>query len=438
MAQSLNSNQFKIPIPKNKKGETSVYLFLFFLLLYFITARGKPQNVDEVAMYSTLINFMNTKSLAIDELDELNQGIDQRIAFPGREGHLYSKYSPGNILIAILLYWGGELVMEGLGSVTSLYINVFLGSVTLLLIYKFLRRYFDNNTCLLTVIFVGLCSTWWYQSRGFGLEIGGGLFLFTSFYLATGNQFALSTFFWGISLFFRTLNGITFPILALGLKKINKKDKYLGLVIMIVLGGILLSYNWIRFGSILNFGYNNVGFSTPFFTGFHGLLFSPGRSIFIYSPIFLLAIPGTYYWYKIDKWITTILVLTIFVYIGFLSTWVSWDSGWSWGSRLFTPMIPLVGVLIAPMVSKAFVTKSWYLILSFTILTSTGLFLEVLTLFQDPLITLKNAVIYNGIPYEKTLYTWKYSMINLQMKILREWIPSKVDSLFLKIFLGLK
>src|SRR5207237_208612 len=65
-------------------------------------------------------------------------------------------------------------------------------------------------------------------------------------------------------------------------------------LIVIAAGAFLCWFNYIRFGSILNFGYASERFGGPFLKNLEGVLFSPGRSPFVYSPILVLAIPGTW------------------------------------------------------------------------------------------------------------------------------------------------
>lgn len=48
-------------------------LLLLFLFVYILTARGRIQNSDEATMFSSLSKLMEKPTLAIDELEELNQ-----------------------------------------------------------------------------------------------------------------------------------------------------------------------------------------------------------------------------------------------------------------------------------------------------------------------------------------------------------------------------
>lgn len=74
--------------------------------MYVISATGQVQGVDELTMFASLMKLMEKNTLAIDELSELNENIDFRIGFYGKDGHLYSKYSPGNVVFGgVLFFW---------------------------------------------------------------------------------------------------------------------------------------------------------------------------------------------------------------------------------------------------------------------------------------------------------------------------------------------
>ncbi len=92
-----------------------------------------------------------------------------------------------------------------------------------------------------------------------------------------------------------------------------------------------------------------------FFEGIYGQLFSPGRSIFLYSPILLVTI---FFWHRIKKVIypetLVFLILSIITIIFFASqrtfdaqrgVAAIWHGESSWGPRYLSPLIPF-GILI--------------------------------------------------------------------------------------------
>jgi hypothetical protein len=102
---------------------------------------------------------------------------------------------------------------------------------------------------------------------------------------------------------------------------------------------------------------------TVFFEGLFGQLFSPGRSIFIYTPLLLIPI---LFWHKITKkiraeWLTLIVISVVF--ISFYSTLFSvgrvdqgiaglWHGESSWGPRYLTPIIPFAMLVVGYIYQK--------------------------------------------------------------------------------------
>jgi hypothetical protein len=111
---------------------------------------------------------------------------------------------------------------------------------------------------------------------------------------------------------------------------------------------LLLFYNYSLFGSIAG-GYGpgmlNVSswfWQTPFWEGLAGLLVSPGRGLFIYSPIFLLSLVGiAVAWISgplLFKYMSIGPVLVVLLY----SRWSAWWGGWTYGPRLLADLAPFL------------------------------------------------------------------------------------------------
>ena len=112
-------------------------------------------------------------------------------------------------------------------------------------------------------------------------------------------------------------------------------------------------YNQYRFGSVLKAGYGSEGFSTPFFHGAAGLLFSPQKSILLFAPIVILVVLGSFrLWTTGNRFVVVLTLTNLLVFFVLSATWHSWQGGWSWGPRLLLPgMIPTV-LLLSPLTRK--------------------------------------------------------------------------------------
>lgn len=100
-------------------------------------------------------------------------------------------------------------------------------------------------------------------------------------------------------------------------------------------------HNALRFDDPLRFGYAGEGFTTPLWRGVTGLLFSPGRSVFLYAPPLVLSALLWPRFRRAHPAPATFLFTAWGVAMAFYGTWWAWHGGWSWGPRFLVPLIPL-------------------------------------------------------------------------------------------------
>ncbi len=117
-------------------------------------------------------------------------------------------------------------------------------------------------------------------------------------------------------------------------------------------GTVYLWRNNYLFGSSFNFGYPPAAeggkalntFNTPFFTGIFGYLFSPGKSIFIFAPVILLAIFGWRRLWRKNRGLATVALITPVIYILFFATYTQWEGGYCYGPRYLLTAMTLLGI----------------------------------------------------------------------------------------------
>jgi hypothetical protein len=126
----------------------------------------------------------------------------------------------------------------------------------------------------------------------------------------------------------------------------------------IPVAGVLLVlgwYNWIRFGDPLQSGVSlasdYIGFGSPL-TGVAGLLFSPGRSIFLYSPILIAALAGVPLLWRRHRALTATVVAIVVVNLGFYGAYAIWWGAWNWGPRYLVPMTPFLILPLLPLLQR--------------------------------------------------------------------------------------
>jgi hypothetical protein len=117
---------------------------------------------------------------------------------------------------------------------------------------------------------------------------------------------------------------------------------------------VLALYNWGYFGSVIRTGYGQAIFSenawsTSFFEGLTGILLSPSRGLFVYSPIFLFSLIGIFSAQRhADSLLFRYLSVAVVLVIALYSKWIMWWGGWSFGPRLLADITPLLTLLLIP------------------------------------------------------------------------------------------
>ena len=409
--------------------------FVSLLLFYGITARGKLQASDEAAVFASGVSLATHGHLAIDDLQWLQDHVN--IGERGPDGHLYTKYFPGNIFGVALIYkstarpndqpyvWARELASSATGASWALRVNALWGAIGMTSLLLLLKRYFDWRTAIATVLLIGICSDWWYQSRGLFSEVGAGAFLITGLCLMAYDKPYASSAALALSILFRPTNILALPVWAVSAWR--KPRAAIGsAVIVIAAGAFLCWFNYIRFGSILNFGYASERFGGPFFKNLEGVLFSPGRSPFVYSPILIFAIPGTWLLLRKQPILALICLVVIAAYVFTVARLFNWAGGTSWGARLITPTVPLFGVLLAPTVD--YIWKNRLLAAAALLLGFAGFSVQMLALLRDPMRVMMEHVATGEIDNQETLYTLRNSWLALQIRSMPSWQPCDLDA----------
>ena len=409
--------------------------FVSLLLFYGITARGKLQASDEAAVFASGVSLATHGHLAIDDLQWLQDHVN--IGERGPDGHLYTKYFPGNIFGVALIYkltaqpndqpyvWARELASSATGASWALRLNALWGAIGMTSLLFLLKRYFDWRTAIATVLLIGICSDWWYQSRGLFSEVGAGAFLIVGLCLMAYDKPYASSTALALSILFRPTNILALPVWAVSAWR--KPRAAIGsAIIVIAAGAFLCCFNYIRFGSILNFGYASERFGGPFLKNLEGVLFSPGRSPFVYSPILVLAIPGTWLLLRKQPILALICLVVIAAYVFTVARLFNWAGGTSWGARLITPTVPLCGVLLAPTVD--YIWKNKLLAAAALLLGFAGFSVQMLALLRDPMRVMMEHVATGEIENQETLYTLRNSWLALQIRSMPSWQPCDLDA----------
>lgn len=122
--------------------------------------------------------------------------------------------------------------------------------------------------------------------------------------------------------------------------------------------------------------------SLPFWTGFRGLVFSSGKSLFLYAPWLLLAIPGSILWVRRHRFsgssLTVVFpIVTILLY----SMKLVWHGG-SWGPRYLLMTVPWLTLATAPVIDTVITRRFGRVILS--VLATMSIAIQVIAIAKHP------------------------------------------------------
>jgi len=109
-----------------------------------------------------------------------------------------------------------------------------------------------------------------------------------------------------------------------------------------------LLFNFVRFGSPFDSGKADIAGHPPIWgspvAGFFGLLFSPGKSIFLFFPSLLPSLLCIRAWWRKTPLLCLAVVATTVVQLAVASSLTFWGSDWAWGPRYLMLLAPLLTI----------------------------------------------------------------------------------------------
>lgn len=332
---------------------SGLQLFAFFLLAFLLLSSGIIASSDGVTVFNV--------TQALLERGELS--IFSGNAAPGLDGKLYSRYGIALSIGAMPLYLLGKLLanfvpqtmaslaIKGVVSLT----NAFIGAMVCLLFYKTGCRLGQQPRIAWYLTLAFAFSTFFvvYATKSFltqpleTLCLAGAIYWLIAFRQTLKPGYLLyAGLFSGLGILTKWIFIINLPILtgyALNVSLQGQRRKTLvAFTVPVTLSlALALLYNHARFGSILETGYaGEMGFTTPLLVGLYGLLFSSGKSLFLYAPVAymgLRSLAGFLKEHRTEGWLfITLIAVNLLV----IAKYRHWAGEGSWGPRYLTLILP--------------------------------------------------------------------------------------------------
>jgi hypothetical protein len=351
------------------KRKKRLAVFFFFLSVYLFTGQGSIQSADGKIMYLLTQSMVENHSLSFTE----------QVSQDDPEGEKYSKYGVGMSVLAVPFYVMGKALSQVLPvapSYATLFcvsmINALITAFGCLLVYCFACERFDfcHRTSALLAFGYGLSTIAWFYSEDFMSEPATSLFMLTAVYFLTGQDAAqknrnllLAGVFLGLALTFRLATLVVVPGFLFFLtwakekaEPLDIKGSVLGVVRFLIpiagFIGLIFLYNYVRYQSFFETGYEK-GFGADGWTGLLGILFSPGKSVFLYNPLLLVGCLAWPAFFKARNKMSCLFGWIVLAHLLLFSFWHSWYGGSGWGPRLMLVVLPYLILPVGFLLERA-------------------------------------------------------------------------------------
>lgn len=361
---------------RRRTSQPGLFLFLTAFFLYCIASPGNLPGDTEIR-WSVARQFVRTHGFQIEDT------VTTHYYATGIDGKRYSFWSLGQSVILLPFAYLGLMLEEvfGLGANLSDLVAQFLSSVllfpavgalTVLLFFRVLLLLgYPTKSAILTSAVFGFATMHFHYTVFTHEQSQVALLLLFELWCMIKNQKTKRFMYrWlmcvatGICLSFRLSSApevFSLLIVAFFSEALANRNSSQFTIIKKWLRAFLLGtgpfiillgwYNLIRFGNIFESGYGiaaktmfgGIGAfgSNPFYS-LAGMLFSPGKSILLYNPVFFLLPFCIYRFYQGHKSIALAIYLAVIGNFIFNSFHTTWAGDYAWSCRYQASVLPFL------------------------------------------------------------------------------------------------
>lgn len=372
-------------------------LFVFFQALYAFTSSGNAFRIpDEFEVYFQTEHLIDAGDLSVPQAVAIRQG-SQSMFFGkvGNDGKPYAPYGPLAAVLAVPHHLAGRAMAAMLGiqrvpREQGLAWVIFVGGVTMLAtataaaltVVGFHRAAIAMGTAppmalLLSIVLGGGTVLWPYATSMFSEAFLAAAFMWAAVLLLESRTASSAAKNVAIAAALIVIAGLTkvtslivapaFVVAILAERSIDRAHRRRAAIAVgaaIALAAALqLAWNAYRFGSPFELGYDwsetipslparafSIG-EIPF--GLAVLLFAPGKSLFVWAPILVVAmLNGSATWIRdraLAIGLLTAAVIGLLVYAAYLFP----EGGYAHGPRHLVPIVPLLALAAAGPATRA-------------------------------------------------------------------------------------
>ena len=362
---------------QGRRVSTAILLFLFFFSIYTFTMSGWIQYGDEMEKYRVAQSIVERGDFSFRPTAQRN--------VIGVGGRTVSGYELGQILVEVPFYALGKLAsaffpVPDSNWLTMLWVGLMNPLVTALVMVVFLKTAetlgLTCRTALGLTCALGLATIVFPYSGSFAREPLLTLFLLLSLFTALRfGKTCANRWLWltglatGYMIFTKFIQGIVIPVFILYFLVVIWQREHRhsasrtqttlamlkGVFVYLLPGVILLAvqslYAFMRFGTftsgLAGLQGNPIAWITyllPFGNppeAIVGLLLSPEKSMFLYSPPIILGLIGWWRWFQAQRREALLILLLGLVEFALVTLRYDWDGGTFWGPRYLIQITPL-------------------------------------------------------------------------------------------------
>ena len=351
---------------------TGHLVLLVALAVYVATTGG--------SMATDIMSYEVTKNIVDHGTVAMSYNVFQMEAHRGADGRYYAPYGIGHAMYSIPFYAAARLaeratglalgkpeVLSKAGFVVG---SAFASALAVWVVFLFACRMSnDIRAAVQTATAVGFGTLLWpYAKFGFNAPLATLCVLFGTYGTWVGarldraGMLVLGGAGLGAAILVR--HELALVCLPIGLWLIveSKGDWRLAVRRGLQSGApvatavlLTLYYNQIRFGNLFDTGYlrDETLAIGSFWAGLVGLLFSPGRSVFVYSPVIIGGLAAMVALRRRDPATLLLFAGQSVLMLCFYSSLVNWDGERSYGPRYLLPVIPFLVLPIAGLISRS-------------------------------------------------------------------------------------
>ncbi len=350
-------------------NERKRYVFLFFFSLFCLTNCGVDMSEGR-GHYGLALHILETGELGYAEAEIWNLTV-------APNGRTYGSHEFGNTLMLLPLAAaerGVESRLSAMGKPPELIRRVrefgppfqssLYSALTATALYAILRRHFGRSRrwAFLGALAMATTTFCWTYSRMLFDNVLCGTLLTGSFlglldYRRDGRLRHVAAAFALLGLGVATRVSMVLPVAASAVYVLAAEGWSIArswraaAVAALALAPFLawqLWYNHLRTGNPLvspvqtaQYAANN-GLDGPLLTGVMGLLFSPGKSVFVYAPLLVLSVARFPRFARSHRPEALYLAILAGAWLLLHAKLRSWWGAWGWGPRHFVTVVPLL------------------------------------------------------------------------------------------------